>query len=388
MPASGSGPARRRPPGPGGRPAGRVRSASSPPIAVPGVRRGRRRPRRVPRRRTPTTWTCSSSGPSRCDRLAEDGAQHRGAAAAGAADDEPGAALGEIELERLPATGGRAGRPVRCAAGCGRPRAGRRGRRGARAAGRAAGARQGRWGSRAAGRAAWRAIAAGEAGQIGVALAGRPHQRGPASRSGHVHRRTVGDGGRPAPAVAATRATCRATAAPLPARRNARPGQVDREERRGGGAEHVPGIGLVGGAQADPQRAVGPDLGGDDAARALGGQHEVDAERPAPLGDGDQPGDERGQLVGQRGELVDDDHEPGEIDGVGQLPRCRRPGVRPRIASRRVSSARQRPQGPGGRLAVEIGHHADGVRAARRPRRRQPRPCSRPGGRSSGRADG
>ena len=47
-------------------------------------------------------------------------------------------------------------------------------------------------------------------------------------------------------------------------------------------------------------------------ARPLGGEHEMHAERAAALRDGDQAAHEVGQLVGERGELVDHDHQPGE----------------------------------------------------------------------------
>jgi hypothetical protein len=42
----------------------------------------------------------------------------------------------------------------------------------------------------------------------------------------------------------------------------------------------------------------------------------VHPERPPPLGDRDQAGDEGRQFLGQGGELVDHDDQPGELDLV------------------------------------------------------------------------
>jgi hypothetical protein len=50
----------------------------------------------------------------------------------------------------------------------------------------------------------------------------------------------------------------------------------------------------------------------------LGRQHQVHAQRATPLGDADEPGQEGGQLLGQPGELVDDDHQAGQLHRVGQ----------------------------------------------------------------------
>jgi hypothetical protein len=44
----------------------------------------------------------------------------------------------------------------------------------------------------------------------------------------------------------------------------------------------------------------------------------VDTEGSPALGDRDQTRDERGQFLGQGGELVHHDHQPGQWDGVGQ----------------------------------------------------------------------
>ena len=74
-------------------------------------------------------------------------------------------------------------------------------------------------------------------------------------------------------------------------------------------------------AQGEAQVGVGPDVVVDDAGRALRGQHEVDAEAAAALGDADERGQEAGQLGGQRGELVDHDDESGERRSPGSAAR-------------------------------------------------------------------
>ncbi len=43
----------------------------------------------------------------------------------------------------------------------------------------------------------------------------------------------------------------------------------------------------------------------------------MDAEGPPDPGDPDQAGHEVGQLVHQLGELVDDQHQPGQAHGAG-----------------------------------------------------------------------
>ena len=119
-----------------------------------------------------------------------------------------------------------------------------------------------------------------------------------------------------------------------------------------GGVHDVAAVVLVGHPERDPQVGVGADLRGHHAAGPLGRQDQVDAQRPAALGDADQALHEVGQLGGEPGELVDDQDQPRdrrklgpgalqspvvlEVLGPGPASRC----------SRRLSSAPRRP-GPG-----------------------------------------
>ena len=151
----------------------------------------------------------------------------------------------------------------------------------------------------------------------------------------------------------------------------------------------------VGDAQRDPQVGVGPDLRGHDAARPLGGQDQVDAERAAALGDVDQAGDEVGQLADHRGELVDDDDQPGHRRQGRVSPRAGRrsrrcpwrppppAGARGDAARRPATPAPARPGGvsrsvtmptvcgsrsqscEGGAALVVDEHEGQGVRAVR-----------------------
>ena len=76
-----------------------------------------------------------------------------------------------------------------------------------------------------------------------------------------------------------------------------------------GAADHGRRLGAVEHAQRDPQVGVGQDVLVDRTRRPLRGEHEVDAEAAAALGDVDHAGDELGDLLHQGGELVDDDHQ-------------------------------------------------------------------------------
>ena len=132
--------------------------------------------------------------------------------------------------------------------------------------------------------------------------------------------------------------------------------------------DHVGGLGRVGDAQGDAQPGVGADVGADHAAGPLGRQHEVHAEGTAALRDADQPADELRQLVGQRGELVDHQDQPGD--------RRRRPGCLgdvlvvvgaaggPEQGLAAAQLGAQRAQRPLGEVSVEVGDGADGVREA------------------------
>ena len=80
---------------------------------------------------------------------------------------------------------------------------------------------------------------------------------------------------------------------------------------------------LVRHAQRDAQVGVGAQVVLDDARRALRRHDQVDAERPAALGDVDDAVDELGHLARERGELVDDEHERRRGVGVAAASRAR-----------------------------------------------------------------
>ncbi len=81
------------------------------------------------------------------------------------------------------------------------------------------------------------------------------------------------------------------------------------EVRGHGRTEHVVAVGLVGHPQREPEVGVGPQVVLDHTGRALGGEHQVQAERAAPLCDVDHPVHELRHLVHQRRELVYHDHQ-------------------------------------------------------------------------------
>ncbi len=128
-----------------------------------------------------------------------------------------------------------------------------------------------------------------------------------------------------------------------------------------GGVDDVAAVVLVGDPQRDPQVGVGADVGRDHATGSLGGQHQVDAERAAALGDGDQAVHEVGQLGDHAGELVDDQHQPRDraagragcagapSSPRGPWPRARRAGARGDAAPHRARPARDRRGGCRGR---------------------------------------
>ncbi len=89
-----------------------------------------------------------------------------------------------------------------------------------------------------------------------------------------------------------------------------------RERRRPIVPHHVARLGGVVDPQRDAQVGVGADVVGDHAGRSLGRQHDVHAEAASALGDGHERGQEVGEFVGQRGELVDDHDQPGNRFGV------------------------------------------------------------------------
>ena len=305
------------------------------------------------------------------DRFAEHGAQGGRPAAARPADDEP-AARRRGRVRTAPAPGRRAGPADRSAAvvpsaaapGC---RSAGSGSAGSRAA---AGRRSGSGGSqgRPGGAARPRRLA-GQRGHhpLQVAPGAADRRQGCADHGAPAARGTArGDHRRRGPPVPETRAD-------LDQHRRGRAGPHVRtsgpvrwQVGRGGAAEDVPGVALVGGAQADAQRAVGPDLRTDHPRRGAGS--------PAPGGRrGDRPrwamptspwtkaGSSsaseanssttitsrlRGHPVGQFGEV------PDAVLGEQPLPAGQLGG--------------QRTERPGGRLVVQVGDHADGVREGSR----------------------
>ena len=93
--------------------------------------------------------------------------------------------------------------------------------------------------------------------------------------------------------------------------------------------------------------------------RPLGGEDEVDAEAAAPPGHVDQRAEEVGELGGQRGELVDHDHQPGWA-GQGDVPQVGGPGG----PQRRLPLAHLGSEADQQALAqapVEVGDHAGHV---------------------------
>ena len=86
-----------------------------------------------------------------------------------------------------------------------------------------------------------------------------------------------------------------------------------RVERRGVcGVDDVLAVGAVTDPERDAQGDVGPHVGGDDACRALGRQHEMETERPTEGRDAHEARDEVRELVGEGLELVHDDDEAGQ----------------------------------------------------------------------------
>ena len=164
----------------------------------------------------------------------------------------------------------------------------------------------------------------------GPRRAGRTASEAPMGRSYRAHHRVevaalvAGGPGRPRPGGSDPQARpawrCSAghqrrlernqLARPESGQRLARP--LPGDAGRGGRVDHVIGVVAVRHPQGDPARCVGSDVVGHHPGRALGGQHHVDTETAAPLGDPDQRAEELGQFGGQRGELVHHDHQPGQ----------------------------------------------------------------------------
>ena len=112
-------------------------------------------------------------------------------------------------------------------------------------------------------------------------------------------------GGRPV-----TLATWNGVGDEPPVRAMARPGVDGSIAAASGDVDDVLGVGPVRHPRRDPQGDVGPDVRRHRARRALGGQHEVHAERAAHDGGTDQSRDELRQFLAEHPELVDHDDQP------------------------------------------------------------------------------
>ena len=175
-------------------------------------------------------------------------------------------------------------------------------------------------------------IDAHEHGQLGVGAIAR-RTGASTTRSPSSPRRVTGP---------VLRADWNTTVSPGPSRSIVRPGVRTRERRRLVVTDDVTGVGNVLQPQREAQVGVGADVVADDAGRALRGQHEVDAEAATALGDADERREERRQLGGQGGELVDHDDEARQRGAAGHgrgtrrgRPRRRRAAVAPGGGSRR-----------------------------------------------------
>ncbi len=113
------------------------------------------------------------------------------------------------------------------------------------------------------------------------------------------------------------------TSRPGPVFAMPRPGIDGSNECRRRVADDVVRVGLIRHAQRDPEVGVRPQVVLDDARRALRRHDQVDAERPAALGDVDDAVDELGHLARERRELVDDEHEGRRGLGVAGASRAR-----------------------------------------------------------------
>ena len=131
------------------------------------------------------------------------------------------------------------------------------------------------------------------------------------------------------------------------------------QSRRVIGADDRAAVGRIGHPQADPQRAVGEQALAHHARRALGAEHEVHAERAAARRDVGEHRVQLGVLAEQRGELVDDDHEPRQVDA--RIEDVARPGAGElRLAPAHLGA--QALDRPARARAVEVGDHAGDVR--------------------------
>ena len=115
--------------------------------------------------------------------------------------------------------------------------------------------------------------------------------------------------------------------------------------------------------QGDAQVGVGKDVVVDRTGRPLRREHQVDAEAAAALGDVDDAGDELGDLLGERGELVDDDHQRRWCQVrrvVTQLVQIA--GASVEQAHPVIELGAQRDECPAGELGRQVADTPDGVR--------------------------
>ena len=127
--------------------------------------------------------------------------------------------------------------------------------------------------------------------------------------------------------------------------------------------------------QADPQRHVGPDVLADHAGGPLSGQHQVDAHRAALAGDVGELVQEIGHPLGEHGELVHDEDEPGQrparLPGGVVTADVRAPCIGEHPLA--VPGLRaQRHQRPAAQVLVEVGEEAGDVRQPGGARERGP----------------
>ena len=115
-------------------------------------------------------------------------------------------------------------------------------------------------------------------------------------------------------------------------------------ERRGlVGADDRAAVGGIRHAQADPQRAVGEQAVADHAGRALRAEDEMHAEGAAARRDVREDGVQLGMIAEQRRELVDDDHEPRQVDPrIEDVARAGAGDRRPRATGPRRAGSRSR----------------------------------------------
>ena len=119
-------------------------------------------------------------------------------------------------------------------------------------------------------------------------------------------------------------------------------GTVARDARGVGRADHVRALGRLVDAQRDAQVRVRADVLADDAARALGREHEVDAEAAAALGDVDDAVDELGDLLARASRTRRSRSRGSRARARDRASPCRAgPSRRRRAARARAGAARR-----------------------------------------------